>query len=134
MKTKESSNKFEDGRGISPSVGQNKMQETAKLQGKNSGDGREQSYSKEITGEEKDEEKTSMNDITGKGKTEQEDVKKEFEIRSEQDSEKESEGTGKKREKDPVGELEEVDSEREDKDISQGSWRKSYKGDAEVVT
>jgi hypothetical protein len=130
MKTKESSNRFEGGRDISPSVSQAKMQETAKLQGKNSGDGREQSYKFEKeSGEEKDE-SSMKNEITGQ--TEQEDVKKEFEIRSGKDSEKESGISGEKTEKDPVGE-EETKIEGE-KDTSQGAWRRSYKGDAEIVT
>ena len=132
MKTKDSSNRYEDGKGISAQVSQNKMQETAKLQGKNSGNGKEQSYDKEF-GEEKEKERknSGQNEITGE--TKKEDVKKEFEIRSGTEGSKGSQGTEKKREGDPEGELEEVDSERDNKDIS-GSWRKSYKGDAEVVS
>ena len=141
MKTKESSNKYDDSRKISPSVSQHKMQETAQLHGKKLGDGREKSYNKEFGDEEHEENTSIKNDITGK--PEQEDVKKEFEIRSKNEVEdtdkdkKTGELTGEKRdgggnrEKDPVGESEEVDSEKDHKD---SSWRRSYKGDAEVVS
>jgi hypothetical protein len=93
------------------------MKETSKLQNRNSADGRQETY--KTKGEEKPEENASMKkDITGKA--DQEDVKKEFEIRSEK----------------PKGENEKESSEQgqtSEKDRSEG-WRRSYKGDAEVVT
>lgn len=142
MKKVESRNKYDNSKKISPSVSHAKMQETAKLRGKNSGDGREQTYKiNKKTGKKKHDEEDHLmkNEITGE--VEQKDVKKEFEISSEKDSEKETTNESERPEqeergKDPVGEseeLEDVDVERDNREISHGSWRRPFKGDAEIV-
>ncbi|MFL5764779.1 MAG: hypothetical protein ACJ77K_12620 [Bacteroidia bacterium] len=118
MKTDKGGNSREDS---VHTVNHDQMRETSKLQGRNSSDGREETY--KTKGEEKTEAEGASIKNDSTGRSDQEDVKKEFEIRSGKSKEE-------KREKDPAGELEE--NHGEEKDQSPG-WRRSYKGDAELV-
>src|ERR1043165_627355 len=135
MKTDKSSNSHEDSRKVYHPEDHEKMKESSKLQGRNTGDGREGEYKIDnMTDEEKTDEQVSSNDITGKKdqESDQEDVKKEFEIRSgksEDEMSKSEDGMSKKREKDPVAESGEFEKEKEG---SGAGWQKSYKGDAEL--
>ena len=144
MKTK-SSNSHEDSRKVRPMVNQQKETGISRLRGRYSGDGRERSYENETendeTGEDwKDSGLTGSDkkekEITGKLNQDQEDVKKEFEIRSEK-PEKSSGLNKEKRPGGPLGKSEEELEEEELEDFEEkgkgSSWHKSYKGDAEVV-
>jgi hypothetical protein len=141
---KEKGSNNED-RNISQPVNHEAMKETSKLQGKNPGDGREDTYKVENEEKEKGEEMTGAETASMKKDvtSNEEDVKKEFEIRSgksgETGSEKSKDGMGsgksegvEKREKEPVAESDEDIGD--DKDQGSGAgWQKSYKGDAELV-
>lgn len=132
MKTK-NSNSHEDNRKVRQLVNQDKESVVNQLK-RRGGDGRERSYERdtedETSNEWKDggwkESERNEKDITGK--TNQEDIKKEFEIRSEKESEKSSDTNRKKQEKDSYR-----DEEEEEFEERESSLYKSYKGDAEIV-
>ncbi len=144
MKTK-SSNSYEDSRKVRPMTNQQKDTGISRLRGRYSGDGRERSYENE-TGEDEAGEKwkdrgltesdKKEKEITGKLNQDQDDVKKEFEIRSGK-SEKSSDTNRETRPGGPLGkseeELEEEENEKFKEKGKGSSWHKSYKGDAEVV-
>ena len=130
MKTKSSSS-HEDSRKVRPLANQDKETVVGRLEERNR-DGRERSDERDTMDKTSMEwtdknEKKSEKDITGK--TNQEDIKKEFEISSEKESEKSSDMNRKKRENESHREEE----EEEEFEGKESSWHKSYKGDAEIV-
>jgi len=134
MKTDKSSNTQDTNRKVFHPENHEAMKEKEKLQGRDSGDGREGSYKikDEIDAEKTDDQVSSMKSDASESsvKANQEDVKKEFEIRSES---KDEMNKGIERDKDPVAETSEQESEGDEKSESGSEWRKSYKGDAELV-